>query len=78
MRNGLLTKNLTETIADPDADAGVTTIAQLFFFEVELKTMMKIAQMTGYVIAKYKKTFPETVTKSGFLPTITPISLGII
>jgi hypothetical protein len=50
-----LTKNLTENIADPDADAGVTTIARLFFFEVKLKTVMKSAQMTGYVIAKYKK-----------------------
>jgi hypothetical protein len=28
-----LTKNLTENLTDPDADAAVTTIAQLFFFE---------------------------------------------
>jgi len=28
-----LTKNLTENLTDPDADAGVTTIARLFFFE---------------------------------------------
>ena len=28
-----LTKNLTDPDADVDADAGVTTIAQLFFFE---------------------------------------------
>ena len=31
-------KNLTENLTDPDADAGVMTIAQLFFFKkVELK-----------------------------------------
>jgi hypothetical protein len=28
-----LTKNLTDPDADTDADAGVTTIARLFFFE---------------------------------------------
>jgi hypothetical protein len=35
LRNGLLTKNLTENLTDPDADAdaGVTTVAGLFFFE---------------------------------------------
>ena len=27
-----LTKKLTENLTDPDADAGVTTIARLFFF----------------------------------------------
>jgi hypothetical protein len=26
-------KNLTKNLTDPDADAGVTTIARLFFFE---------------------------------------------
>jgi hypothetical protein len=28
-----LTKNLTENLTDPDADTGVITIAQLFFFK---------------------------------------------
>ena len=27
------TKNLTKNLTDPDADAGVTTMARLFFFE---------------------------------------------
>jgi hypothetical protein len=31
LRNGLLTKNLTDP--DADAEAGVTTIARLFLFE---------------------------------------------
>jgi hypothetical protein len=56
LKNGLWQKNLTKNLTDPDADAGVTTIARLFFFDIlfelfpllDLEFLQKIQFLNNY------------------------------